>query len=406
MQTVSYSTLISELNALTGIDSFSSTEKSWLNSLINRRIRNAYEMSPFWPRYTVEELRYAGFDNVIPADQNGKSSIDLPHSVWSQNPRNKARMATRHKSVATSDGWKLLGLEDGDYLDIAYTYDAQDKSSTNIPVDSTSAKSISFWARINNYTTGNFESFSSIILNSEYALNQAGDSPGRITFSSSAGTATDKLFLVNSWYNSANGNSPTWDGATLNVFVDGKFIGTMAGISLGGVNLEGFADDEWHHYVISYETTDTTALQFFRSFQFQSSRTASGTVVSTVDMADARVYADTWDASEVAAFYNNPEAMYKTILYASSLPEYWVSYKKQLTSTFGDNTPVPMEFKEYAVHGAYADWLRAEGQTDKATVEEAFANECIMRQLNKISYTNGSDKLWQSISTHSSTQSR
>ena len=399
MQTVSYSTLISELNALTGIDSFSSTEKSWLNSLINRRIRNAYEMSPFWPRYTVEELRYAGFDNVIPADQNGKSSIDLTHSVWSQNPRNKARMATRHKSVATSDGWKLLGLEDGDYQDPYLELSGlrsgtiYNDESQYINAGSSLIRAVSFWLRINS---------------TAYTTNPATDIFGQILYTNTDATSTANQINI-TLDGKLGGGALVVDAEYIsnglsNIYLNGVLSGTNFEANLGALGTVN--DNDWIMVVCSLPSVSSA------SFPANNIRIGVNTYPSVLqpvddfDIADVRLYDATLTDTDVANLYANPTKMLSSTFWASSLPEYWVSYKKQLTSTFGDNTPVPMEFKEYAVHGAYADWLRAEGQTDKATVEEAFANECIMRQLNKISYTNGSDKLWQSISTHSSTQSR
>lgn len=87
------------------------------------------------------------------------------------------------------------------------------------------------------------------------------------------------------------------------------------------------------------------------------------------------------------------------------LPTYFVVYKAQITYT-DFTTNVPVEFAQYVIHGTYADWLRLEGQNEKAAVEEQFATIELQRQLEKISYTQGSPKLWQNISSHSNRQSR
>jgi hypothetical protein len=92
------------------------------------------------------------------------------------------------------------------------------------------------------------------------------------------------------------------------------------------------------------------------------------------------------------------------------LPEYWCSYKSQLTAYYGDGdgetSTVPVEFQEYAVHGAYADWLRMEGQNGKALAEEQFARESLERQLERIYYTSGSPVISSNFNTHSKSQSR
>jgi len=51
----------------------------------------------------------------------------------------------------------------------------------------------------------------------------------------------------------------------------------------------------------------------------------------------------------------------------------FVTYKMQWTAVYGDGsggstTAVPDEWFEYLAHGTYADWLRAEGQMEKAVV--------------------------------------
>ena len=70
----------------------------------------------------------------------------------------------------------------------------------------------------------------------------------------------------------------------------------------------------------------------------------------------------------------------------------WVTYKRQLTDFYGDassgtNVNVPDEWFEYLAHGVYADYMRSEGQQEKAALadQEAFSklSEELLRNDNQ-----------------------
>lgn len=50
----------------------------------------------------------------------------------------------------------------------------------------------------------------------------------------------------------------------------------------------------------------------------------------------------------------------------------------------GDNPNVPYQFFEYAVYGAYADFLRGDGQTQKAIAEDQNAELHLRQELDKV----------------------
>lgn len=50
----------------------------------------------------------------------------------------------------------------------------------------------------------------------------------------------------------------------------------------------------------------------------------------------------------------------------------------------GDNPNIPYQFFEYAVYGAYADFLRGDGQTDKAMAEDQNAELHLRQEIDKV----------------------
>lgn len=66
----------------------------------------------------------------------------------------------------------------------------------------------------------------------------------------------------------------------------------------------------------------------------------------------------------------------------------WVIYKARKAVSYGssapDETNVPEEWFEYMAHGAYSDYLRAEGQQEKAALADQEANEILLDELMKL----------------------
>lgn len=51
----------------------------------------------------------------------------------------------------------------------------------------------------------------------------------------------------------------------------------------------------------------------------------------------------------------------------------------------GDNGDIPWIFFEYAVHGSYADFLRGDGQNQKAIAEDQYAESLLTHEIDKVS---------------------
>jgi len=66
----------------------------------------------------------------------------------------------------------------------------------------------------------------------------------------------------------------------------------------------------------------------------------------------------------------------------------FVTYKAQLSDTYGDgaseSTSIPAEWFQYMAHGTYADYLRAEGQQEKAALADQEADILLQEEMIRI----------------------
>ena len=68
--------------------------------------------------------------------------------------------------------------------------------------------------------------------------------------------------------------------------------------------------------------------------------------------------------------------------------EAFVTYKAQFSDTYGDGSgetsTIPAEWFQYLAHGTYADYLRAEGQQEKAALADQEAEGLLQEELIRI----------------------
>jgi ribosomal protein L25 (general stress protein Ctc) len=89
----------------------------------------------------------------------------------------------------------------------------------------------------------------------------------------------------------------------------------------------------------------------------------------------------------------------------------FVTYKKQTTDVYGDGTSgtttsIPDEWFEYLAHGTYSDWLRAEGQMEKAVVADQEAMDKLTDELIRIDEMRSTALVSTRIQTNANMQSR
>lgn len=90
--------------------------------------------------------------------------------------------------------------------------------------------------------------------------------------------------------------------------------------------------------------------------------------------------------------------------------EAFVTYKAQLTDTYGDgsgeSTAIPAEWYQYLAHGTYADYLRAEGQQEKAALADQEAEGLLQDELIRIDEQHTIQLVANRVFTNANMQSR
>ena len=159
------------------------------------------------------------------------------------------------------------------------------------------------------------------------------------------------------------------------------FTATGAGTGTGTVRL---ADSTMPYSETGKNSIDT----FLRIFKQKPYRTAS---VQEFD------YYVTVDGAELVSGDLNPLTAFAT-------------YKRQFTEFYGDNTgevaDIPAEWFHYLAHGTYADWLKAEGQQEKAALADQEAEAVLQDELIRLDENHTSGLVSSRIFTNANMQSR
>lgn len=92
---------------------------------------------------------------------------------------------------------------------------------------------------------------------------------------------------------------------------------------------------------------------------------------------------------------------------SKALAGYWVAFKKRWDGPYTTAaTTIPAEFREYAAHAAYADFLRMDSQVDKAMAEEAVAQQYLVLELDKAEHARNVNNSGKRITTYISRSNR
>ena len=84
----------------------------------------------------------------------------------------------------------------------------------------------------------------------------------------------------------------------------------------------------------------------------------------------------------------------------------FVTYKKELGQFTANSTNIPGEWFAFIAHAAYADFLRMDGQHDKALTEEQVAQSYIAIELEKVDNMMNNNTALKRFSTYINRQAR
>ena len=109
--------------------------------------------------------------------------------------------------------------------------------------------------------------------------------------------------------------------------------------------------------------------------------------------------------------YSSGEANTYTLSSAKlKYPTVWVDYKTRLTATYGtgsgETSTVPRRWADYLIRGAYADLLRADGQSEKSAAEEMVARDILKDEIFFLERRQKVKAIGARIRTHTSSGSR
>jgi hypothetical protein len=204
---------------------------------------------------------------------------------------------------------------------------------------------------------------------------------GEERYCTPAPVAVTTTVAGNGYFIAAIGNTNfTLIGASSNT-VGTYFVATGAGTGSGTVRLA--------NSTIPYTETGKPSIDtFLRIFMDRPYRKAS---------VQEYEYYVTSDGAELISGDLNPLTAFAT-------------YKKQLTDFYGDNTgevaDIPAEWFHYLAHGTYADWLKSEGQQDKASLADQEAEAVIQDELMRLDEQHTQTIVSQRIMTNANMQLR
>jgi hypothetical protein len=143
--------------------------------------------------------------------------------------------------------------------------------------------------------------------------------------------------------------------------------------------------------------------------------TYSGTGLCTpVAIPDVEIFMRLHDRNPV----KTPRAAWETDFYVDynganpidsgyARDSYWVTYKAVWDGPYTNaSATIPQEWFFFAAHATYADFLRMDGQVDKALAEEATAQVYLEAELSKTSQQRNVVNLFRRFTTYTSRQNR
>lgn len=274
-------------------------------------------------------------------------------------------------------------------------------------------------AGVDSFTTAEQAKILALVNRRGYLAYLASDSWPRYMVARQARPATDGViaYTYNDQAGIRNVSSASRSGSTVTVvctaavdFCSGMDV-TISGLS-GSVNPNGT------YRVVAVDTTTVTDDTFTYTLDTTntSTETYSGTgLVTPVAIDDIGRVFRVWGAEPFVLnsvqdcdFFVDSDGIHVSGNF-EGLGGFWLSYKKEWEGPYTTvSTDIPQEFFNYIAHTVYADFLRMDGQVDKAMAEEisATAESFLVLELTKIDNQRNSNAVLRRIRTHNSQQAR
>lgn len=342
-QTQTYAQLLTDVQALAG-ETLTTTEQTRLKGLVNMRARLAFNQCDYWPTFLhVNEPRrvrssFYEYTHSQP-DDPADTTYTSDSSARSFGSEEGPTAAPSEVGKNTNQDYLLLEEVDLDYSGTAKDIDTVHRVFLSDPFRSKSVAEAHF--SIDN------EKVLLVGENNVYARMRL---PNEVSSVSAVGGNITVNFAVD--YHGFR----RWD----QYYIDPDFLTetTSSGLVLGGP------------YVVTGSGQGSGAF-------ITTSATYSG-LASTVS---------TFTASRLAV----------------QVPCVFLTYKEQLP-TYGDGegetSNVPKEFYQYLVRGVYADYLRSDGQTEKAMAEDVNAQSVLDLELERVERTQNHPNLFTRFQSH------
>jgi hypothetical protein len=105
-------------------------------------------------------------------------------------------------------------------------------------------------------------------------------------------------------------------------------------------------------------------------------------------------------------FYVDSVGAHIVNLSTSDSTSAFVTYKKTCPLLTTESVDVPLEFFYFIAHAAYSDFLLMDGQNEKAKMEELYAKNYLMLELERVDVISNNNSINSKFSTYINQQSR
>lgn len=395
MQTRTYGELFKLIQSLAGVRAFAPSEQDDIANLINRRFSEVYNESPIWPRYVVaNEPRIGTINQIIPYTQDA--------------------VIVKGAGDEKANGFYTRGMTRS--LGSNYTKDLSSIRFTisGVTVDTGINGEYQFYPSTNNTGPNGTEEDGSWV--------KVDDPRYEI-----------RRLLYNQW---GGPGSQFWrlripSGNPIAIYssdqVNFPWLATWSEGTFSGPDETYLFGNDVTENKLGLPIIDQDGPNYRRLYSGIPS--ASGTQMVVAGGKLPAPFANTTQEigdfiriHRTQPFVNNSALEYDFFVAAdgahvmnvvsSTEGVYYVTYKApfvpfNVTTDYENSTvAVPLEFFHYIAHSVYADFLRMDGQTDKAFAEEQKAGTYMALELERIDTRSNNNSLNQRFSTYVNKQSR